>query len=94
MLCNRIVQILNPAFVDMLCYIHVGMYSMTESRRYYPDLIAKRISEPMTDHTDMPNLRPAIPNTDECLHALNSKLGGGKRSCLPTRFWQLCEQKS
>ena len=82
MLRNKTVQILNPAFVDMLCYIHVGMYSMTESRRYYPDLIAKRISEPMTDHTDMPNLRPATRYTDECLHALNSQLGGGKQSCL------------
>ena len=94
MLCNKIVQILNLENVDVHYSNHVGMYSMTESRRYYPDLIAKRISEPMADHTEMPNLRPAIPNTDECLHALNSKLGGGKRSCLPTRFWQLWSQKS
>lgn len=51
---------------------------MTESRRYYPDLIAKRSAQPMSDFTDMPTLlRPANPNSDECLHAIHTQLGGG-----------------
>lgn len=51
---------------------------MTESRRYYPDLIAKRTSQDNSySYTaDLPRLKAATPISDECLHALNTGLSG------------------